>query len=226
MRLFLLALQRIDLAHTSGDGHVTTGQERKPEFFADLTDEQLIDIVARTRSTAAFEIIVRRYLGDLVAHLKARFADALAVTDVEACANAAMYDVWKNADQFLPSKATFRVWLFGIARYRTLDLLNGNGPKHIELHENHIPTLDDALELSADEKLIFEALSVAIDKLSPQQRAIAIADLEAGGEADTKFLAVQLKTTPKTIRSARSAGRKRIESQLADLIAETSKTTS
>jgi hypothetical protein len=62
-----------------------------------------------------------------------------------------------------------------------------------------------------------DALREVIDGLPPKQKAIALADLAAGGSADTGWLADELRTTSNSIYVLRNKSRKAIRKAMVEL---------
>src|SRR3954466_9568245 len=80
--------------------------------------------------------------------------------------------VWRKADSYAPSRASFRTWLYGIARNAIIDQKRRAAVRpalstHDQDHEEH-GTLDQSLETA----LLRWQVSSALERLTPEHRQV------------------------------------------------------
>lgn len=134
------------------------------------SDEVLLEAVARG-DASAFERVYERYAGAVYGHALRQTGDpALAE---EALQNTFL-SVWRSAADFRRELGSGRVWLFGIARHRTQDLLRRR--RRWEIPVEGLPERAAVVEMGPAEvvegRLLGEAVHRALERLSPTYRDI------------------------------------------------------
>src|SRR3954449_8037942 len=79
--------------------------------------------------------------------------------------------VWRHADKFDPERATFRTWLYGIARNAVIDFNRRRSVRpSLAAHENN----DDpqALTDSIEQAVLRWQVSAALERLTPEHREV------------------------------------------------------
>ena len=81
--------------------------------------------------------------------------------------------VWRHAQSFDPDKASFRTWLYGIARNAIIDLKRRQSVRpalaaHPETQEQQPATEDDAFERA----LLRWQVATALERLTPEHRQV------------------------------------------------------
>jgi DNA-directed RNA polymerase specialized sigma24 family protein len=168
---------------------------------------------------------LRRLVGDhasrVRATLQADFKNVLDHSEIDDALNQATHRVWRARERVDLTRGTLRAWYYSIARNCSLRLLTSKrGPNALRFVEDldAVPGRAIASEvgkpsLSARQRVLYEA----IDKLPALQRAVLLADLAAGGTADTAILMAQLNTTRNSIYVARANGLKGVRAYLTAL---------
>jgi RNA polymerase sigma-70 factor (ECF subfamily) len=79
--------------------------------------------------------------------------------------------VWRHADQFDPSRASFRTWLYGIARNAVIDSNRRRSVRPaLAAHESH--TDQQALTDSIEQAVLSWQVSAALERLTPEHREV------------------------------------------------------
>jgi len=129
--------------------------------------------------------------------------------------------VWRAARRFDPDRGTLRAWLSVIARNCGFRLLE---QRRAEPRIERIADMD-TLEVPADtnqlspkerSKLLEDTLA-CVRQLPAMQRAILLADFDAGAPAAAEQLAARLRTTVNSIYVSRHRGRETLRKALKSL---------
>lgn len=178
-------------------------------------DDETIAEWVRSGDAKGLACLLGKYGGRVHAYLKRRFPsfDEDALQDVFADALLAVERT------FDPAKGQIGAWLMFLAYQRGVDYLRSHrgwdretpvGDDWEFLDQRADPTV--ALATQEDWKQVRQALS----RLSSLERAVIEADLECGGRAEASVLATRLKTTERSIYSARTRARGKLTRLLAD----------
>lgn len=127
----------------------------------------LKDIAAGDRT--AFATLYRRYHRRLFAFIYRRLDNQEAAEDV---LQEVMFEVWKKAGAFA-GRSKPSTWLFGIARYKTLNALRGLARP--STREEELPELVSGTagpEARATARSEREAVQAALGRLSPEHREV------------------------------------------------------
>lgn len=145
-------------------------------------------------------------------NLRHEFDKVLDATEIDDAISQATHRVWRAAGRYDADKGSLRAWFFCIARNCALRLIEVKGRGDLRF----VPDLDmlatgahrepDALDDSRAQ--VIDALYRCIDELPGQQRAVILADLAAGGVADTERLVAELRTTANSVYVSRARARK------------------
>ncbi len=144
------------------------------------TDEEIV-ISYKNGNQEAFKRLIDRYLSSLY-NLAARLANQNDAPDI---VQEIFIKVWKNINHFDLSKASFKTWIFTIAKNTITDFLrkrrhslfsdmNGDGPEDVNSFEENIldekPLPEEALQKLQDR----EFLNGILKKMSPVENEILI----------------------------------------------------
>jgi DNA-directed RNA polymerase specialized sigma24 family protein len=126
--------------------------------------------------------------------------------------NAAVYNVWRSAGSFDPSKGDLAGWLYRIAQREVVNCLRQSKGNHGVAALDVEPAIkgrrpDDTS--ITDQPVVKELLEV-IENLPHLQRAVIQADLAADGRADDERLARLHNSTVASVRATRTTARKKI----------------
>jgi DNA-directed RNA polymerase specialized sigma24 family protein len=164
---------------------------------------------------------LRRLLQDHGAIVRARLErefDTLDGSEIDEAMGAMAVKVWNAGQRFDANKGTLRAWCAVIARRCALRLLDmrkrdpAKAEPDLDLYELPRPPVEPP---SAEQVRLLADLRLSIAELPGLQRAVAQADLEAGGLAPASLLARQLKTTPNSIYVSRLRARKALRLAMA-----------
>ncbi len=151
--------------------------------------------------------------------LQTDFKKVLDHSEIDDALNQATHRVWLARSRVDLTRGTLRAWYYAIARNCSLRLLTAKrGPNALRFVDDldavapqAAPMEGSSLEAAERRSALYEA----IDKLPAQPRAVLLADLAAGGTADTKLLMEQLQTSANSIYVARATGLKAVRALLA-----------
>jgi RNA polymerase sigma-70 factor (ECF subfamily) len=79
--------------------------------------------------------------------------------------------VWRNADKFDPDRATFRTWLYGIARNAVIDF-NRRRSVRPQLAMHDTETDPEALTDSIEQSVLRWQVAAALERLTPEHREV------------------------------------------------------
>ncbi len=79
--------------------------------------------------------------------------------------------VWRHADQFDPNKATFRTWLYGIARNAVIDF-NRRRSVRPSLAAHEAATEPEAISDSIEQAVLRWQVAAALERLTPEHREV------------------------------------------------------
>ena len=80
--------------------------------------------------------------------------------------------VWRHADQFDPSRATFRTWLYGIARNAIIDQKRRAAVRPSLSAHAADPDERGSLDAELEQALLRWQVSAALDRLTPEHRQV------------------------------------------------------
>ncbi|GAB4143837.1 MAG: hypothetical protein Fur0037_11560 [Planctomycetota bacterium] len=150
--------------------------------------------------------------------LRAEFGKVLDQQEIEDAISQASQAVWEHCASYRPDRGSLRAWYFVIARNAGRRLLRARAIR-AECRGDLAAAPDPAslegpsLGRTGNDPLI-EDLRRCIGSLPPLQRDVILADLAAGGIADSRALAKSLGTSPRVIYACRSAARRTLRREL------------
>lgn len=165
--------------------------------------------------------ILRAYAPRVKKLLLDHFDGLLTEQDAEEVIQTAVFKVWSKASTFDDKKGGLGGWFYIIARRSAIDLLRGlpsgeDRPVELSIDPSFAPRtpafLDDAEDLTPE---IVKVLLEEIETMGEKQKQIIRADLEAGGKADTEFLAYRLGLTKQHVHSYRNKAHTALKKRLA-----------
>jgi RNA polymerase sigma factor (sigma-70 family) len=169
----------------------------------------------------ALRRILVDHAGRVLHLLRKEFRNVLDHQEIEDALSRATLRVWRSGKTYDPSRGTLAAWLYVIARNCARTILD---VKRRDASLSFVEDLDSTATsvLNPDEGEAPEQktdgfasdVRDCIETLAPQQRAVLLADLAAGGAADTEILAEQLGTSRNSIYVSRNNGRKALRTAL------------
>jgi RNA polymerase sigma-70 factor, ECF subfamily len=132
------------------------------------SDTVLVRQLATEPSGDGLKTLYRRYSGELYGFAMGALGDQGLAEEV---VQDAFTSVWRNADRFDPSRASFRTWLYALTRNRIVDLRRRAAarPRVADADEGEeLAELDESLELAA----LRWQVGAALAKLSQEHREV------------------------------------------------------
>jgi len=161
---------------------------------------------------------LRRLIGDHAGRirnaLRKEFGKMLDPLELDEALNQASFRAFHAGGRYDAARAPLPAWFHVVARNcarRILDCKRSRAMltliEDLASAPSATPAADDGAEL-ARRQAFADEVHRCIDLLPPQQRSVILADLAAGGTADTEGLARDLATTRNSIYVSRTNGRK------------------
>lgn len=164
------------------------------------------------------------HAGKILALLRKEFARVLDHQEIDDAVSQASVRIWRAGGRFDPTRGSLGAWFLTIARNCARRVLEAK-KRHAAL--TLVEDLDSSATAadrgeprvadSADESAFLRDVRKCIDALAPQQRAVLLADLAAGGSAPTDELAQRLNTSRNSIYVSRNMGRRALCAAMAKL---------
>lgn len=132
------------------------------------SDATLVRQLAAEPSGEGLRTLYRRYGGELYGFARNALGDPGLAEEV---VQDAFTSVWRHADRFDPERASFRTWLYELARNRIVDLRRRSAvrPQLAEReHDGELAQLDESLEQAA----LRWQVGAALARLSPEHREV------------------------------------------------------
>jgi RNA polymerase sigma-70 factor, ECF subfamily len=131
------------------------------------SDATLVRQLATDTSGDGLRALYRRYSGELYGFAYNALGDRGLAEEV---VQDAFTSVWRHAEDYDPDRATFRTWLYGLARNRIVDLRRRAAarPSLAEEDAEADPGIDESLEQAA----LRWQLAAALARLSPEHRDV------------------------------------------------------
>jgi RNA polymerase sigma-70 factor (ECF subfamily) len=174
----------------------------------DLSDEELAQKVQQGYQ-AAFNELVERYTAKV--YLQAR-AMTRSGQEAEDIVQETFLKAFKHIDKFSPAKATFKTWLFAIARNQSINVLNSlkrkmaryfyeTGGRTEHDYPDPVAGLSDGsdAEKLLSEKQQFARVTQAIEKLPERQRTALL--LKAQESMSYEEIAQVMQTSASAVES-------------------------
>ena len=158
--------------------------------------------------------------------LEVDFKRLLNRADIDDAMSQASQRVWRARQRFDPRRGTLRAWFYVIARNCALRILEAKthsalkfvGDMNLVVSKDVPPTEREFdVPASPQRQRFVHDLHRCIAALPGQQRDVILADLAAGGLADTKHLVADLDTTPASIYASRAKARAALRHALSAL---------
>lgn len=161
--------------------------------------------------------------------LRKEFTKVLDLQEIDDAVSQASVRAWRSSNRYDPERGTLGAWLYVIARNCARRMLEAKR-RHVTLTflddlDSTVSSVTAAAEAAEREQDVPELpqdrflldVRLCIDALPPQQRAVLLADLAAGGSAPTDLLAETLKTTRNSVYVSRNSGRKALRAAMKEL---------
>lgn len=184
-------------------------------------DEQVeIVLLMLDREQEGIVRLLRAYARRVKLSLLRHFQGILSEEEADEVIQEAAFKAWEKAEKFDDADGTLGGWFYIIAYHTAVDALRrlpdgDQRPLPLEIEPEftaRVPAvIDEDEELSTDE---CNALLMEIETLGEKQRVIIKADMAAGGEADTEYLAKKLGVSKQTIYSYRNKAHKALRRRL------------
>jgi RNA polymerase sigma factor (sigma-70 family) len=154
--------------------------------------------------------------------LRNEFDKVLDASDIDDALGQATVRVWKSRHRFDPTQGTLRAWFYVIARNCALRIVQSRrrDPKFLEDLDALPPVTqfhDDEPAENPKRDAFLRDLLRCIDRLPGLERAIMLADLAAGGSAETRLLVEEFHTTANSVYVSRAKARKKLRAALLAL---------
>lgn len=180
---------------------------RLPRILTANSDESLLRSYGAGDS-AAFETLYKRHKDGLYNFILRGLAQAAPAEEIA-------QDVWMavidNATRFEPGKATFRTWLYRIASNKVADFFR----RRVNQPGDMLDTQNEqfaATGLTAEDRILFEQLLVALAELPEDQRMTFVLQQEGFSHREiADITGVGSETVKSRLRYAKSATRARME---------------
>jgi RNA polymerase sigma factor (sigma-70 family) len=183
------------------------------------TDGDDADVVQLMRegSQDALRSVFKKYAPLVKGYLFKHFGQGLREPEIDEVLNDAACKLWQTIKDYNPSKSTLRAWFIRIAHSAAVDELR----KARRRRTSELPAdvafrplgakeqTEDGAETKAERRLRLMQ-HVITNELTGKMRAVAMADLVAGGSADRKELAAQLSIPVTQVDVTRTQYRKRV----------------
>lgn len=148
--------------------------------------------------------------GAVLQGLGKAFGHFLTGTEVEEAFGAAMVRIWETPHVYAPGLGSLRAWMFVVARNCALSLVRSQRRRRRDVPLEQIEELLPRLAPNQAEQArlcLLADLQGCLGELSPLQRAVLQADLDANGAATTDQLVERLGVSARSIYVARHLGR-------------------
>jgi len=149
--------------------------------------------------------------------LRKRFGEVLSEIELGEAFNRANYNVWRFADRYDETKGSFGSWYLQIAHRAGQSILRRE-IRHLSRNLEYEPSFDPTIEYTQDrtdrpyysDECIADLQRIINEKLRGLQKAIVLADLLAGEQADSERLAEVHNTSVNAVKVSRNKARKNI----------------
>jgi RNA polymerase sigma-70 factor (ECF subfamily) len=132
------------------------------------SDATLVRELATDTSGDGLRMLYRRYSGELYGFAYNALGDRGLAEEV---VQDAFTSVWRHAGDFDPERASFRTWLYRLARNRIVDLRRRAAARP-PLAEGEPAPEPGALDRELEQAALRWQLSAALARLSPEHRAV------------------------------------------------------
>lgn len=182
----------------------------------DADDDELVRGMREGRQ-GALRAVLTRYASRVRGYLRCRFGGSLPAPEIDAALNQAACNLWRTIGSYDSGESTLLAWFIRIAHNAAMDELRKERRHRAEeltaepeFRPAKASAQEGRTEETASERRLRLMLHVINTELVGNMRAVALADVEAGGEADRKELAARLGIPVAQVDVTRSQTRKRI----------------
>jgi RNA polymerase sigma factor (sigma-70 family) len=179
----------------------------------EVDDAKLMQRIALTKDLSALTELMTRHAPKITGHLRRRFRSQLQPLEIDDAVNKAAMKIWNNADRF-KAGARFGPWFLAIAHNTALDILKAEKRRpHHSLDfdpEDKSSNTEDELDSPPDNWRVEQLEHIVKHELTGFEQVVALADMNAGGSADTQQLMRDYGKTKNVVQATRSKVRKKI----------------
>lgn len=185
----------------------------EPQPTQEARDAETLERIAR-RDPEGLRRLLEDYGGRVTWWLRREFRRSLGDPEIDEALYLAAERAWRHIDAYDPARGSLRAWFYGVARHAALHVLRRERRQRHESLAEDPASADELLQPAemarpgAQDRKFLEDLRACLRGLAPMQRRVLEADLAAGGQADAKLLADELRTTKNSIYVSRSNARR------------------
>lgn len=195
---------------------------REPGNSTPVPSDRDTDTVSRLRSgdPEGLRQLFEDHGGLLRARLRQAFGKSLDDSELDEVLGMTSIRVWRAARRFDPSLGSLRGWVAVIGRRCALHLLEARqrtrrNEQPADLHQ--LPELPRPEPVTTEQQRLLADTMACLQRLPPLQRAVLMADYQAGAPARADELAKQLRTSVNSIYVSRHKGRQSLRKALESL---------
>lgn len=175
-----------------------------------LSDEDLLELVAKHRDEEAFEVLYQRYSRAVYSVVRRMVGDHGRSEDV---VQEAFASVWRAAAGYRRERGSGSAWMFAISRNAAADVLRARTPVAVgELPEHADPAAGP--DEQAEAGLEAFAVHAAVDSLPEREREVI--ELAYFGGLSQSEVAGRLSLPLGTVKTRTRSGLARLAARLAD----------
>lgn len=166
--------------------------------MTDETDDEDLAAAMMCGDAEALRIVLKKHLGPVKEVMKGTYGKTVPQLLIDEAVSTAVAKMWRTAGSYDKARGPLGGWLFVMAQSAMLDILNRE-KRYRTRNPSMDPEYDRAVDCPADvsdlpedraEAQELQELKYVIEnKLKGLQKAIILADLAAGGEANAASLA-------------------------------------
>lgn len=193
-----------------------------------VASEQLDDVELTLRmmdgDEEALSYVIRHYGPKVMGALRSKFGNFMSEYVLEDAIHRAAFSVWRNASKYDDSKGSLGGLFYKCAVNEVINILReGEQAPHVSLDEldeqgdgelYSRAEADGTRQLTPEKQKLYKDLYEVIAGLPGHQRVIMEADLAAGCDADTTYLAESLHTSNNSIYVSRNKAREKVRQEM------------
>jgi RNA polymerase sigma factor (sigma-70 family) len=184
----------------------------------DVPDDACIIHWMRSGDDRGPRWLLQRHAGRVLDHLRRRFPSF----DEQQRHDVLVDALLVVRDTFDPARGTLGGWLVFLAHQQAINRLRGIRSLGVQvpLDDTALAVVDLPPDARAEQDDQLAGVRSALDQLSPLERRVIDADLEAGMAANARVLARQFGTSERSIYAARTRARRKLSQRLGKILGE------